>query len=89
MDIAGVDLPVFNVERDQDQVMLQDVKEAPAQTFDAEEGEATSSTSAAGLSGDTAEASAAAASDNTQSIPSAEAQTVAAHILFLSSHCFL
>src|SRR5699024_7345943 len=25
MDIAGVDLPVFNVERDQDQVMLQDV----------------------------------------------------------------
>lgn len=78
MDIAGVDLPVFNVERDQDQVMLQDVKEAPAQTFDVEEGEATSSTSAAGLSGDTAEASAAAASDNTQSIPSAEAQTVAA-----------
>src|SRR5699024_10942348 len=46
MDIAGVDLPVFNVERDQDQVMLQDVQEAPAASFDVEEGEATSSTAA-------------------------------------------
>ena len=73
MDIAGVDLPVFNVERDQDQVMLQDVKEAPAQTFDVEEGEATSSTAASEKPGE----SAAAASDNTQAIPSAEAQTVA------------
>ena len=74
MDIAGVNLPVFNVERDQDQVMLQDVKEAPAATFDAEEGEATSSNAASEAPAE----SAAAASDNTQAIPSAEPQTVAA-----------
>src|SRR5699024_2106627 len=73
MDIAGVDLPVFNVERDQDQVMLQDVQEAPAASFDVEEGEATSSTVASETPGE----SAAAASDNTQAIPSAEPQTVA------------
>lgn len=30
MSIAGVDLPVYNVERDQDQVMLSDVRQAPA-----------------------------------------------------------
>src|SRR5699024_8957107 len=65
MEIAGVDLPVFSVERDQDQVMLQDVQEAPAASFDVEEGEATSSTAASETPGE----SAAAASDNTQAIP--------------------
>lgn len=35
MAVAGVDLPVFNVERDQDQVMLNDVVEPPAVEFDA------------------------------------------------------
>ncbi|OFP19097.1 type I polyketide synthase [Corynebacterium sp. HMSC077D10] len=31
MAVAGVDVPVFNVERDQDQVMLQDVQAAPVE----------------------------------------------------------
>src|SRR5699024_6651235 len=59
------------VERAQDHVMLQDVQEAPAASFDVEEGEATSSTAASETPGE----SAAAASDNTQAIPSAEPQT--------------
>ena len=37
MAVAGVDLPVYNVERDQDQVMLEDVQAAPAAPEAAEE----------------------------------------------------
>ncbi|MDY3128050.1 MAG: DUF1729 domain-containing protein [Corynebacterium sp.] len=77
MDVAGVSLPVYNVERDQDRVMLNDVTEAPA----AAEPEATEPQDAGqqeAAAAVNAESSAAAGSDNTQATPSAEAQAPAA-----------
>ena len=47
MAVAGIDLPVFNVERDQDQVMLADVQAAPA-VDDAAEGDETPVSAPAG-----------------------------------------
>ncbi|QCB27600.1 type I polyketide synthase [Corynebacterium endometrii] len=74
MEVAGVDLPVFNVERDQDQVMLQDTVAAPA--VEEPEAEADTPTAYAPAAAPAAEAPAAPAAETpAAATPAAPAAT--------------